>query len=174
MNRQFRRALITLALVTIAFGIWATLVKAQTCDRDCTADGKRAVRAGKIFTGYVHSNGGAIIRFTNKSLGSGWVLLGSPTCNFNNFGTAIVCVGYSGPVALKIQAPVNGGVEGKLDNGKLYLTVDYMTEGEVQYAYYKYDTGFCNPSLFSVAKGSPGHVVEAKYVCTNHPDFEGE
>ena len=160
-------------MATLLLVLAVSAALAQTCDRDCTADGKRVVKAGKTFTGYVHSTGGAIIRFTHNSLTRGWVLLGSPTCNFNNFGTAIVCVGYSGPVALEIQAPVNGGVEGELQGGKLYLTVDYMTEGEVQSAYWYYDAGFCNPNLFSVPKGSPGHIVEAKYVCTNDPNYRG-
>ena len=168
---------IAVAVIFLLGVIIGTAASANTCDRDCTVDGKRAVKAGQTFTGYAHSNGFDIISFTTPSKAKGWKVLGSPTCGLNPPKTAIACVNYSGPVAFQAQTPEKAGVEGILtistQPNKLYLTVDYMTEGEVQNAYWYYDTGLCNPALFSVAKGSPGHIVEAKYVCTNDPNYRG-
>jgi len=165
---------LTFALVAL---LWTLGAQANTCDRDCTADGKRVVRAGQTFTGYAHSTGITTFFFTTESWNRGWNLVSAPTsqCTFNirDFGNTILCFNYTGPVVFEAKSPAKAGVEGEIEvNGKLYLTVDYMTEREVHDAYYRYKTGFCNPDLFSVPKGSLGHIVEAKYVCTNDPDFE--
>ena len=86
---------IAAAFIGLMALIFSTQVQAQTCDRDCTADGKRVVRAGQTFTGYAHITNNLQINFTTETWRLGWNLVSTPTsqCTFNirDFGNTILC-----------------------------------------------------------------------------------
>ena len=160
MTRQFRRALIALALVTIAFGLWATLVKAH---HDIVQ-----LSPGETYHGQV-----TLPNLQNIQLeGSGWRLhidgCGGPL-GHNNYLCAAGLRNY------RITAPSEHLKVGHLKTGG-NLRVAFLSSSIME-AYFRYKTGNC-PSDYEPAltarKGEAGYTPEAKYVCTNHPDFEGE
>ena len=167
---------IAAAFIGLMALIFSTQVQAQTqtCDKNCTPDDERIVGPGETITEFFHSNGIGRAIFMPESVALGWRVKRVNLCSQG--GPAwIVCFGVSGPVAFQIIAPNKPGIVGEIEfthspsPDKKFIT-GFATARHVQDAYFRYQTGWCHPDLFSVPKSSPGHVVEAKYVCTNDPN----
>ena len=171
MTRILMAALLGWGILLGPLHLTATPAKAQIY----TSDNKRIVRMGQSTSDYIEADGRFLtqIRFRAKDDYFGWSLVYGGRCdNTISKFKSIRCHGVSGIVGFQIIAPNTPGVEGEVEisgqASKKYIT-GIFTEREVQNAYYRYQTAPCHPDLFSVPKGSPGHVVEAKYVCTNDP-----
>ena len=130
---------------------------------------------GQSTSDFIMADGSPLtsIQVVGKSDILGWNLVYGGRCeNQISRSKSIRCYGVSGTVAFGIIAPNTPGVEGEVNinvqANKKYIT-GFFTEQEVKNAYYRYQTAPCHPNLFSVPKGDRGHIVEAKYVCTNDP-----
>ena len=131
------------------------------------------------FTGNIY--GSVYINIDTDGYDDGWRLR-----IINNFDAEIcsgdgkthTCTNLAGGAFAELIAPnkLCSEVELKFSNkGNQRFTTPsegvFCTEQAVQDAYFRYKTGECAEHIFSIPKGSFGHIVESKYVCTNDPQF---
>lgn len=141
-------------------------------------DGKRCVSLGGSIPDAFTSTGNGRVTFAGPSYEAGWrVRQGHPdTCSTWPGASTVQCFNEPGTIPIVIFAPDKSS-EAELDvigaENKRYLA-GFCTEEALQEGYFRYQTGLCLDFLFAVPKGDIGHIVEAKYVCTNDPNFKGD
>ena len=135
------------------------------------------------FTGNIY--GSVYINIDDNGHDDGWRLrivnnFNNTICSSADENQRWTCTNLGGGAFAELTAPdkVCSKAELKFSSRKIlqYETRSegaYCTEEDVQDAYFRYKTGECAEHIFSIPKGSFGHVVEAKYVCTNDPNFKG-
>ena len=154
--------------ITLVALLWALGAQANTVQLEI---GEREV------TGHINVNGLSNVRMSNDAIAKGWRLhvggcsrLGTVNylCSGGNRRYTVTVPERSFCGSARLRATSGGAVTFHLPS--------------IQDAYWRYKKGRCDcpsgtarkvkPEGSAVWKNEAGYLPEARFVCTNHPDFE--